>query len=198
LAAAKEVLRYLKGRPDLGITYRARCDAQGGAVQGDLEAFCDASYAEDPGTRRSTSGYCVFLEGGLIAWKTGKQEVVATSSTEAEYVAYTHCIKELKWLRGTLDELKQARDRSTPLWSDSQSAIAMAHSEGYRAKTKHIDVRYHFIRESVKTGEISLDYRSSEDMPADGLTKPLVGAKWKSFVKLLNVGDIDIKIKLST
>ena len=95
MAAAKGVLRYLNGTIELGISY---CKNE----LKDLEVFCDASYAEDLTTRRSTSGLCIEMQGGLVAWRLGRQEVVATSSTEAEYIAYTPAVKELRWLQGVL------------------------------------------------------------------------------------------------
>jgi hypothetical protein len=180
LAAAKGVLRYLIGTSAHGITYDQS------AAQGP-EAFCDASYAEDLTTRRSTSGFCLLLQGGLVAWKSGAQEVVATSSTEAEYIAYTSCVKELKWVQGTLGELGNAVELPTVLWTDSQGAIAIANSEGYRARTKHIDVRYHYVREEVKSGTVCLLYMPTEDMLADGLTKPLSAQLWSRYLSLIGL-----------
>jgi hypothetical protein len=180
LAVAKGVLRYLKGAPAYGIGFDQ------GASEAP-EAFCDASYAEDLTARRSTGGYCIQMQGGLVAWKSGIQEVVATSSTEAEYIAYSPCLKEIKWIQATLRQLGHPASLPTMLFSDSQGAIALANSSGYRARTKHIDVRYHFVREGVQTGAIHLQYRPTDDMPADGLTKPLGGPSWTGYLRLIRI-----------
>jgi hypothetical protein len=180
LAVAKGVLRYLVGTAAYGIKY-AKEGPEG------PEAYCDASYAEDLTTRRSTGGFCIQMQGGQVAWKSGIQEVVATSSTEAEYVAYSPCLKEVKWVQATLCELGYPSSPPTKLFSDSQGAIALANSGGYRAKTKHIDVRYHFVRQGVESGAIRLEYLPTSEMPADGLTKPLKGVAWSHYLRLLKI-----------
>jgi aspartate aminotransferase-like enzyme len=119
--------------------------------------------------------------------------VVATSSTEAEYIAYMGCLKELKWVQGVLKELEYPTTLPTALWSDSQSAIALAYGEGYRARTKHIDVRYHYVREALKLGLIDLQYLPTNEMPADGLTKALSGPLWDEFVKANGLQRIQVR-----
>jgi hypothetical protein len=133
------------------------------------------------------------MQSAPVSWRSIRQEVIATSSTEAEYIAYTACLKELKWVQGVLEELQYPVELPTPVWSDSQSAIALAYTEGYRARTKHIDVRYHYVREALKLGAITLQYLPTEKMPADGLTKALSGTTWDEFVKAIGLRHIQIR-----
>jgi len=186
MAAAKGVLRYLNGTLNLGITYSKH------KVE-ELQVFCDASYAEDLAARRSVSGFCMKLQGGLVGWRSTRQEVVATSSTEAEYIAYTPAVKELKWIQGVLEELGHPPPLPTVFWTDSQSGIALIAREGYRARTKHIDVRYHFIRDEVKQNRICPQYLRTDQMPADGLTKPLGGPIWDRFLGLIGLSVIQVQ-----
>jgi hypothetical protein len=174
--ALKRVLRYLRGTVTHGITYTV----------GDLLGYSDASYAEDPETRKSTSGYLYMLSGGPISWRSSRQELVTTSSTEAEYVGYSSAAKEAAWIRGILGEL-EIPVTSVPLHVDNESAISMAKNNVYRPRTKHIDVRYHYIRQEVHEGRIKLSYLPSEEMPADGLTKPLQRILFQRFLSKLNL-----------
>ena len=115
------------------------------------------------------------------------QELVTLSTTEAEYVAQTHAAKEAMWLRGLLTELFDRVDSPTTLFSDSKSAIALASDGHYHARTKHIDIRYHFIRYIIEAGAIKLVYCSTDDMTADTLTKALPSAKAKHFASALGL-----------
>lgn len=179
--AAKRVLRYLQGTTTYGITY----------AQGELCGYTDASYAEDPETRRSTSGYLFMLAGGPISWKSSRQELVTTSSTEAEYVGYSSAAKEAAWIRGLLQELAEPVTQ-IPLHVDNCSGIDLAKDHAYRARTKHIDVRYHYIRQEVQNRRIKLEYLSTEEMPADGLTKPLSRILFQKFITGLNLKAVQV------
>jgi hypothetical protein len=110
------------------------------------------------------------------------------STTESEYVATTHAAKELIWFRHLLEEIFRPLKHPITLHSDNQSAIALAHSNGqFHARTKHIDIRWHFIRYSIKKGSIELVYCPTEDMTADLFTKPLPSAKAKHFAHALGL-----------
>lgn len=166
LFAAKRVLRYLQGTLTLGITYRLP------PVK--LTGLTDADWAGDINTRRSTTGYVVMLNNGAIAWRSKRQVTVALSTTEAEYMALTEATKELKWMRQFLTELGQGPGKeATVLCTDNQGAIALAKNPVSHAKSKHIDIRHHFIRDAVMDKIIWLQYVPTEEMTADSLTKAL-------------------------
>jgi hypothetical protein len=163
------VFRYLQGTKGWKLVY-------GGERKG-LEGFSDADGMSQE-HRRAISGYAFLIDGGAVSWSSKKQELVVLSTMEAEYVATTHAAKEALWLRRFIGEVFRPLEQPTPLYSDNQSAIALEHSNGqFHARTKHIDIRYHFIRYVVDNGSIHLLYCPTEDMTADILTKPLPSVK---------------------
>jgi len=170
LLAAKRVLRYLRGKSSLGITYRPPPLR--------LTGYSDADWAGDVNTRRSTTGYVVMLNNGAIAWRSQRQPTVALSTMEAEYMALTEATKELKWIRTLLAELGYTNGKSedqtpTDLYSDNQSAIALAKNPVSHARAKHIDLRHHFVREAIQDKVIWVQYIPTTEMTADSLTKAL-------------------------
>lgn len=164
--AAKAVLRYLAGTRSHGITY-------GGT---NLEAYCDADYAGDLDTRRSTTGYVYLLGGGAISWSSRLQPTVAASTTEAEYMAAAYAIKEGLWLRTLLTDLGLKTD-SISINADNQGAIKLLKNPVFSMRSKHIDIIYHFARERVTRKDITFKYIPTTKMVADALTKPLPAAK---------------------
>lgn len=168
--AANGVLRYIGGTADCGITYGV-----GGLT---LEAYCDADYAGDTDTRRSTTGYVFTLGGGAISWASRLQPTVAASTTEAEFMAAAYAIKEALWLRTLLTELSMETG-TISINADSQSAIKLLKNPVLSMRSKHIDVIYHFARERVARKDISFKYIPTDKMVADALTKPLPSAKFK-------------------
>src|SRR5271169_1504954 len=166
LLAANRVLRYLKGTLTLGIKYRKP------PVK--LTGLTDADWAGDVNTRRSTTGYVVMLNNGAIAWRSKRQVTVALSTTEAEYMALAEATKELKWMWQFLTELGQGPgEEATVLCTDNQGAIALTKNPISHAKSKHIDIHHHFVRDAVMDKIIWLQYIPTEDMTADSLTKAL-------------------------
>jgi hypothetical protein len=167
LAAAKRVLRYFQGTLTLGITYRP--------PPTHLSGFSDADWAGDINTRRSKTGYVIMLNNGAIAWRSQLQLTVALSTMEAEYMAIAEAIKELMWLRQFLEELghKEESETATMLQTDNQGAIALAKNPVNHSRAKHIDIRYHFIRDAVSNSIVWLQYVPTADMTADSLTKAL-------------------------
>jgi hypothetical protein len=127
--------------------------------------------------RRAISGYAFLIDGGTISWSSRKQELVTLSTAEAEYVAATHAAKEAMWLRRLIFELFPSLSNSTPLYCDNLAALRLATDDNYHARTKHIDIRYHFIRDVVARHELDIIYCPTDDMTADILTKAL--PKWK-------------------
>ena len=135
---------------------------------GQLIGYSDADWAGDLDDRHSTTGGNVFLmAGGAISWMSKKQAIVASSTSEVEYVALSSATQEAVWLRRLLVDLRTAPKESTVLMEDNQGAIAIA-------RTKHIDIRYHYVREALQEGTLDLCYCPTEEMVADLLTnKPL-------------------------
>ena len=169
--AVKRIFRYLAGTQELGILYGGGARSKG---------FCDSDWGGSV-DRRSTSGYVFMLNGGAISWASRKQPTVALSSTEAEYIALTQAVKEILWLRTLFSELgapKHAQE-ICEISSDNQGAIALAKNPGFHARSKHIDIQYHFIRKhtDTDTGTITLDYCPTDNMTADVLTKGLPRAR---------------------
>jgi hypothetical protein len=162
---ARRILRYLKGSMDLGIEYSGK----EGLV---MKVFVDADWGASE-NRRSIGGYIVILAGGAISWSCKKQGSVALSSTEAEYMALVQVLKESIWLQRLLRELGREAENAKTIYEDNQGAIALANNPEYHARTKHVDIQYHFVRECVENGDIELEYCPTADMVADALTKAL-------------------------
>jgi hypothetical protein len=170
--AAKGVLRYLSGTASLGITF-------GGSSSGPdlrLQGYCDADYAGDTDTRKSTTGYVFILNSGAVSWQSKRQPTVAVSTTEAEYMAAAAAIKEALWLRKVLSDL-QLDSGTLSIFADNQSAIKLLRNPIISGRAKHIDVLHHFARERVLRKEVSVTYISTDSMLADVLTKVVPMAK---------------------
>lgn len=176
--AVKRIFRYLVGTKDWGLTL-------GGGKEG-LEGFTDADGASQE-HRRAISGYAFIMDGGAISWSSRKQELVTLSTTEAEYVAATHAAREAIWLRHFIGEVFSPLTDPTTLHCDNQSAVAIATNGNFHARTKHIDIRYHFIRYVVEDKSIRLIYCPTDDMTADTFTKALPSAKAKHFAAALGL-----------
>ena len=140
--------------------------------------------------RRAISGYVFMVDGGAVSWSSKKQELVTLSTTEAKYVAATHAAKEAAWLRRLLTEISTTVDTPTTLFSDSKSAITLAQDGHYHTRTKHIDIRYHYICYIIEAGAIKLVYCPTNDMTADTLTKALPSAKAKHFATALGLSSV--------
>ncbi|PPQ83602.1 hypothetical protein CVT26_001384 [Gymnopilus dilepis] len=176
--AVKRIFRYLKGTKDLWLSF-------GGNAR-ELIGYADAdgSMAED---RHAISGYAFILHGGAVSWSTKRQEIISLSTTESEYVAVTYASKEALWLRSLISQLFDTILDPTTLFSDNQSAIALTKDHQYHARTKHIDIRFHFIRWVVENGQLRLIYCPTDEMVADALTKALPSPKVKHFAAELGL-----------
>jgi hypothetical protein len=172
IQASRRVLRYLRGTPKVGLHY-----FKGPVV---LYGYTDADWAGDPEARRSTSGYVFKLLGGAISWQSKKQSMTALSSTEAEYVALTSGSTEAVWLRRLLAELGQPQEGPTRIFVDNQSAINLAKNSVLHGRTKHIQIRHHFIRQLIEDGEVEVHHVKTSAQPADFLTKALPRDSFKS------------------
>jgi hypothetical protein len=166
--AAKRILRYLRGTQTTALTFKPT-HAQ---PELRIEAYSDSDWASDTNDRKSTTGYVIKLDGCTVTWCSKKQSIVSLSSTEAEYIAIADTIKEVLWMRLFLSELTNAPIISTVL-VDNQSAQAIAAASDINDRTKHIDTRFHFIREHVKLRTVELQWIPTEDQIADPFTKAL-------------------------
>jgi hypothetical protein len=181
LVAVKRILRYLVSTPCFGIWY-----PKGSTF--DLIGYSDSEYAGCKFDRKSTTGTCQFLGRSLVSWSSKKQTFVALSTTEAEYVVAGQCCAQLLWMRQTLRDFGYNLSK-VPLLCDNESAIRMADNPIEHSRTKHIDIRHHFLRDHQQNGDIEVFHISTENQLADIFTKPL---DEKTFCRLrseLNVLD---------
>ena len=178
--AVKRILRYLKGTIGYGIFYTPSVEP--------IHAFCDADWAGDVDSRKSTSGYCFMMADGVVSWSNRKQPCVALSSAEAEYISMSAAAQEATWFQQLLrDAVSEKATEPLTIYTDSQSAIAIAHNPKYHGRAKHIDIKFHFVRDKITDGKIELSYVSTEDMTADIFTKGLAILKFEKFRSMLNV-----------
>lgn len=174
LQAAKRIMRYLRGTVNFGILY----SSQG---KEELIAYTDSDYAGDIDDRKSTSGYVFLLGTGAISWSSKKQPVVTLSTTEAEFIAAAACACQGIWLRRILDQLGHSQDKSTTIYCDNSSTIKLSKNLVLHGRSKHIDVRFHFLRDLARDGVIELVHCNTQEQVSDIMTKPL---KVESFLKL--------------
>ncbi|KAE8695859.1 U-box domain-containing protein 31 [Hibiscus syriacus] len=168
--AVKWILRYLRGT-----TNKALCFKGGDTI---LTGYVDADLAGNVDIRRSTTGYVYTLGGTAVSWVSQLQKIVALSTTEAEYVAVTEASKEMVWFQSFLEELGKKQENIV-LYCDSQSAIHLAKNPSFHSRTKHIQLRYHFIRSLLEDGILKLEKISRAQNPADMLTKAVTTDKLK-------------------
>ncbi|WVZ90051.1 LOW QUALITY PROTEIN: hypothetical protein U9M48_036384 [Paspalum notatum var. saurae] len=163
--AVKRIFRYMKFTPELGLWY-----SSGSSLS--LRGFSDADHAGCRIDRKSISGTCQLLGTSLVSWSSLKQASVALSTTEVEYIAAASCCSQLLWMKATLSDfgLKYGR---IPLLIDSTSAISVAKNPVLHSRTKHLDVRFHFLRDHYQKGDIDLIHVVSANQLADIFTKPL-------------------------
>jgi hypothetical protein len=154
-----------------------------------LRGWSDASYANNL-DYKSTGGYCFKLGNSLISWSSGKQQITALSTAESETIALTLAAQEAIWLRSLLDELKFKQNK-TEIMEDNQAAIAMAKNPRNHKRTKHIQVRYYFIREHLENGSLALIYCSTANQLADPFTKILSGPRLRPLLGRLGLSKLN-------
>jgi hypothetical protein len=177
--AVKRILRYLKGTSDWGLLFNPKNDT--------LVGYSDADWAGDPDSRRSTTGYLFTIGGVPVSWKSKKQATVALSTAEAEYMALATAAQEVSWLRKFLVNFGLDQNEATVIFEDNQGCIALAKNPVSHERTKHIDIRYHFIRELIEAKMIDLQYLPTEEMLADLLTKGMARDRHLELCRKLNV-----------
>ncbi|XP_073357810.1 uncharacterized protein [Aegilops tauschii subsp. strangulata] len=174
LALVKRVLRYLRGTTDHGLHLHRSPSL-------DLVAYSDADWASCPDTRRSTSGYAVFLGDSLVSWSSKRQATVSRSSAEAEYRAVANAVAECCWLRQLLGELRIPLPKATVVFCDNISSVYMAANPVHHRRTKHIELDIHFVREKVALGEFRVLHVPIKQQFADVLTKGLPTPAFQDF-----------------
>jgi hypothetical protein len=179
--AVKRILRYLKATADSGPCYGSSSDNQ-------PIAFSDSDYAGDPDTHRSTTGALVLMNGGPVIWSSSTQTVTAMASTEAEYMAMSIVLKDVLWLRRILRFISDRR-RTHPyrIYVDNQGAIALSRNPDFHRKSKHIDTKFHRVREEQEREKICITYIETSRQAADPLTKPLNGPAMDRARELLGI-----------
>ncbi|CAH9071921.1 unnamed protein product, partial [Cuscuta europaea] len=166
LDATYRILRYLKSCPGKGLFFK-RSDNRS------VEAFTDADYAGSITDRRSTSGYCTYVWGNLVTWRSKKQNVVARSSAESEFRSMANGICELLWIKRMMTELNMEMNLPMKLYCDNKAAINIAHNPVLHDRTKHIEVDRHFIKEKIEAGIVCTPFISTKEQTTDIFTKGL-------------------------
>jgi len=179
LTAVKRIFRYLKARPKLGLWYPKNPEF-------DLYAFADSNYGGCDIDRKSTSAGCQFLGDRLISWQCKKQQTVSTSTAEAEYVAASACCSQVIWMQHQLQDYG-LQFLDTPIFCDNDAAIAIVKNPVQHSKTKHIDIKIHFIRDCYERKLIHLAQVHTDNNVADMFTKPFSKARFDVLVGFLKM-----------
>ncbi|UYV78679.1 hypothetical protein LAZ67_16002366, partial [Cordylochernes scorpioides] len=184
--AAKHILRYLQATKNVSLIYKRGSD--------DILAFSDSDWANDIDDRRSTSGSAVTINGCLVSWRSKKQNCVSLSTMESEYIALAQTTKEILWIAQILENLKCLTNASRPItiFCDNRAAIEFSKNNIENNRSKHIDIRYHYIREKVNSGDIHVNYISTNDNLADIFTKGLKRTAHQNACAAMNCLDTGI------
>ena len=169
----KRILRYVKGTEEYGLFYKK------GDLRGELIGYSDNDFARDCNDRKSTSGHILFFGGMAVSWSSQKQSIVALSSCEAEYIAATSATCQAIWMNRLIGELMSNEMTKVKLLVDNQSAITLSKNPVHHNRTKHIDTRYHFVRQCVEDKKIEIAFIWTEDQLADIFTKALGRQKFQ-------------------
>lgn len=188
---AKGLLHYLKLTASKGLLY-----TKSAKPTFCLTGFADADFANNPDDFRSYSGYCFTLDGNLISWESKKQKLTAQSTTESEYIAMTEAVKESIWLNELVGKLFECGKQTITVYNDNLSAITLAYSKGFSARTKHMGVRLQFVRDCVEDGSVKIEHMSTDLMPADVLTKALKRDKHEKCCKYLKMTNDSVPTNL--
>ena len=182
----KRILRYIKGTLHLGLQLRT-------ATSPTITAYSNADWAGCPDTRRSTSGFCIFIGNSLVSWSSKRQTTVSRSSAEAEYRAIANAVAECSWLRHLLGELLCKVPTVTVAFCDNISSVYMSKNPVHHRRTKHIELDIHVVREKVAIGELRVTHVPSARQLADVFTKGLPSPLFFDFRDSLSVTADDVK-----
>ena len=178
--AAKHVLRYLQSTKSMGLTFKNEEPLE-------LITFCDADYAGDPDTRKSTSGYLIICAGAAIAWRSKKQSLTAQSTVEAETIALSFAIREMLWIQKLLQALNIPQKFARLINVDNQGCISICKNGSINDQTKHIGVKLGLIKDHIDQDHIALQYTPTNSMAADILTKQLNPTKQTSILSQIGL-----------
>ena len=174
-------MKYLKATQDLNLVYTKSTDK---SIE--LTGFTYSEYDGDQDDRKSTSGYIFKYGNCVVSWNSSKQKTIALSPTLSEYIGISNAAKEALWLKHILVDLGRV-PRETLIYCDYKSAICLAKNPEMHARSKHIDIRHHFIREKIENKDFLVDYQPSDEMEADILTKGLPKLKHHKCLEMLNL-----------
>jgi hypothetical protein len=181
MKAARRALQYLRGHARLGLLFKYGADP----TCSSLRAYADADWANDPVQRKSTTGYIVFFNGTPISWHSGLQSTISLSSCEAEYVALSECCREVDYLRSIMDFVKHPAGGPTEILEDNQGTIDLVSNPVHHRRTKHVDVKYHYVRDAQVQGRSRIVKVHTSLNHADILTKATDQATFKRHVGLI-------------
>lgn len=159
----------MRGTSDYRLQYKRSGNSE-------IHAFCDSDFASEPDKRRSCSAHVIRKADAAITWHSHRQQIVALSSTEAEYISLSDCVKQVLWHRKLINELEN-KQFQVKIYMDNESSIKLSKNDAYSARTKHIDVRFHHTRHQIEMQAISIEYRNTAENTADALTKPVTKEK---------------------
>lgn len=182
--AVKHILRYLKGSTNQGLKLTECKDLS-------IRGFVDADWASDSDDRRSTTGYCIYLESNPVSWCSKKQPTVSRSSTEAEYRSVANTAAEIIWLRSLLKEIKVDSLHQPVIWCDNSGAVSISSNPVLHYRTKHIEIDLYFVREQVIKKELAVNHIPASHQIADVLTKALSKHNFERFKASLKIEDIE-------
>ena len=177
--AVKRIIKYVGGTCDYGLFYSKESNLS-------LAGFSDSDWAGNADDRKSTTGGCFYVGANLVAWMSKKQNYVSLSTTEVEYIAVGSCCSQLLWMKKVLIDYGISQDTMV-VYYDNSSAIDISKNPVQHSKTKHIEIRYHFIRDLVERKIVCLEYILTERQNADIFTKPLDRSKFETLCQVIGV-----------
>ncbi|KAF5462462.1 hypothetical protein F2P56_018466, partial [Juglans regia] len=186
--AVKRILRYLKHTISFGLYFSNQTDQA-------LHSFSDADWAGDSDDRRSESAYCIFHEKNLISWSCKQQQTVARSSTESEYKSLSNAVAELQWIQSVLHDLHISLPQCPTLWCDNIGATYLSSNPVFHARTKHIEIDFHYVRDQVLQKKLQVLFITSKNQLADLLTKALNAPRFTMLRANLQLQELPFRLR---